>query len=77
MYAVRETNARLLANASAFWAGLVENWPGQVKFCIEHIKNICLRASTTEMLVSHIGMRPANERRRYTVTASLIGWVHT
>ena len=22
-------------------------------------------------------MRPANERRRYIVTASLIGWVHT
>ena len=22
-------------------------------------------------------MRPANERRRYTVTPSLIGWVHT
>ena len=26
--AVNETNARPLANASAFWAGRVENWPG-------------------------------------------------
>ena len=24
-----------------------------------------------------LGMRPANERRRYIVTTSLIGWVHT
>ena len=24
-----------------------------------------------------LGMRPANERRRYTVTTSLIGWAHT
>ena len=24
-----------------------------------------------------LGMRPANERRRYIVTMSLIGWAHT
>ena len=24
-----------------------------------------------------LGMRPANERRRYNVTTSLIGWAHT
>ena len=28
----RESNARLLANTSAFWAGRVENWPGRVTF---------------------------------------------
>ena len=47
--AVRETNARPVANASAFWAGRVENWPGQVEFCIEHIRNICLRASAPKI----------------------------
>ena len=25
----------------------------------------------------HLGMPPANERRRYNVTTSLIGWAHT
>ena len=33
--AVRE---KMLANASGFWAGQVENWPGQVEFCMEHNK---------------------------------------
>ena len=37
-WAVRETNARPLANASAFWAGRVENRPGRVDFCIEHFQ---------------------------------------
>ena len=32
-----------LANVSAFWAGQVENWPGRVEFCIEHIKDTCFR----------------------------------
>ena len=27
--------------------------------------------------VISLGMRPANERRRYNVTASRIGWEHT
>ena len=44
-WTVRETNALPLANASAFLAGRVENWLGQVKFCIEHIRDICFRAS--------------------------------
>ena len=35
----RETNARPLTNASALWDRNVENWPGQVEFCIEHIKD--------------------------------------
>ena len=26
---------------------------------------------------SNLGMHPANERRRYNVTTSLIGWAHT
>ena len=38
-----------LANASAFWAGQVENWPGQVEFCIEHIKNVCRQASAPKI----------------------------
>ena len=46
---VRQTIARPLANASAFWAGRVENWPGQVKFCIEYITSICFRASAPEI----------------------------
>ena len=45
----RETNARLLANASAFWAGWVENWPERVEFCKEYIKNVCFGASTPEI----------------------------
>ena len=48
-YTVRETNARLLANASVFWAGRVKNWPGQVKFCIAHITGICFQVSVPKM----------------------------
>ena len=44
-----ETNARPLANASAFWAGWVENWPGGVDFCIEQIRNICFWASAPKI----------------------------
>ena len=38
-----------LANESAFWAGRVENWPGRVEFRIEHIRDICFRASASEI----------------------------
>ena len=51
--AVRETSARLLANASAFWAGQVKNCPGQVEFYIEHIRDTCFRASTLEISFPH------------------------
>ena len=44
---VRATNARPLANASAFWAGRVENWPGRVDFCMEHIRDTCFRVSAS------------------------------
>ena len=44
-----ERNARPLANVSAFWAGQVENWPEQVEFCIENIKDICFWASTPKI----------------------------
>ena len=44
LFSVRETNDHPLVNASAFWAGWVENWPGQVEFCIKHIRGICFRA---------------------------------
>ena len=47
---VREINARPLANANAFWAGGVENWPGQVDFCIEHTRDICFRVSVPKIL---------------------------
>ena len=46
---VRETDTCPLANASAFWAGRVENWPGQVEFYIEHIWDICFRASAPKI----------------------------
>ena len=46
---VRKTYARPLANASTFWAGRVENWPGQVEFCIEHIRDIWFRVSAPEI----------------------------
>ena len=46
---VRETNAHPLANVSAFWAGQAENWPGQVEFCIEHIRETCFGASAPEI----------------------------
>ena len=46
---VRETNACPLANASAFWAGRVENWPEQVEFCIEHIRDTVLGSRAPEI----------------------------
>ena len=46
---VRETNASLLTNARAYWAGRVENWPGQVEFYIEHITDICFQTSAPEI----------------------------
>ena len=48
-YPVRETYPRPLAIANTFWAGQVENWPGWVEFCIEHIRDICFRASAPEI----------------------------
>ena len=47
---VRETNAPPLTNnASAFWAGRVENCPGWVEFCIEHINFVyAFRAGQVE-----------------------------
>ena len=46
-----------LANVSAFWAGWVENWLGQVVFCVEHTlyMDICFRASASKIQVSHTG----------------------
>ena len=52
---MRETNACPLAIMSAFLAGLVENFPGQVEFCIKHIKNISFRCTYPRNLVSHTG----------------------
>ena len=36
---------------------------------------VCLRTMLMSVLV--LGLRPANERRRYKVTPSLIGWAQT
>ena len=38
------------------------------------LANGCIRQSLTALVLF---MRPASERRRYIVTSSLIGWVHT
>ena len=46
---MREINARQLAKEGAFRAWQVENWPGWVEFCIDHIKDICLRESAPEI----------------------------
>ena len=46
---VRETNAHPLVNVSVFWAGRVENCPGREEFCLEHIRDICLRASAPKI----------------------------
>ena len=54
---VRETNTRPLANANAFWTGWVENWPGWVEFCIEHIyKGHLFSGKCSINLFSHIGI---------------------
>ena len=44
-----EGNAPPLPNASAFWAGQVENWPGRVEFCIEHMRDIYLWESAPKI----------------------------
>ena len=49
MLSVEETNAHVLDNASKFWAGQVENWPGHVWFYTEHIKDICFQVSAPEV----------------------------
>ena len=41
-------------------------------FVLSHTLNICSHVSGPIL-----GLRPANERRRYEVTASLIGWAQT
>ena len=53
-YTLRETNTRPLPNASAFWAGRVENLPGRVEFCTEHIRDIWFGASAPEILFSKL-----------------------
>ena len=45
-----------VANASAFRAGQVENWPGWVKFCIQHIKDICFQVSSYTVNIFHKNM---------------------
>ena len=51
--AVRETNTCLIANASKFWAGRVENYAVREEFHIEHIRDICFAGKCSRNLVSH------------------------
>ena len=62
IFAVRETNTRPLANASAFWAGQVENCPGRVKFCIEHIRGICFGRVLQKLSFPHCNW---NKNKRF------------
>ena len=49
-------------------------------FCIKSFKFFDPGSGLVQLTIrdhSTVGMRPANERRRYIATMSLIGWVHT
>ena len=60
---VRETtNARPLTNASAFWAGQVENWPGQVDFVLKY-KGHLFSGECSRNLVSHTVIHMRLHRR--------------
>ena len=66
------------------WKFFVSSWIGSCRFdnLRRQWQQWCLRVQPmTKILTKYAGiilcMRPANERRRYKVTSSLIGWVHT
>ena len=44
-----------IANTSAFWSEQVENWPGQVEFCVEH-KDHIFSSKWSRNLVSHTAL---------------------
>ena len=44
---------------------------------LQHIKCVTLYTCTYMYTELILGSRPANERRRYKVTPSLIGWAQT
>ena len=44
-----ETNARPIASVNKSWARQVENWPGEVEFYIEHIRDICFQVCGSEI----------------------------
>ena len=50
---VRETNISLLANATAFWAGRVENWPGGRGLLYRIYKGHLFLGEWSTNLVSH------------------------
>ena len=61
-------------------------WTNDALFLIEHLGINKIKSQYKRCFIKQIhlcmsgislGMRPANERRRYNVTTSLIGWVHT
>ena len=51
-----------------FELGEYKNWPGRVEFCIEHIRDICLRASA-QKIVSHTIIVMQNIKKVIVVTA--------
>ena len=48
-----ENNTRLHTNACKFSVGQVENWPQQLEFYIDHIKDICFRAMLQKFSFPH------------------------
>ena len=63
---VRETDAPTLANESAFWAGRVEYWPGQVKYNKHLFLGKCSRN-----LVSHTVMIKSGHNFAHAMAAEL------
>ena len=51
-----------------FELGEYKNWPGRVEFCIEHIRDICFRASA-QKIVSHTIIVMQNIKKVIVVTA--------
>ena len=70
-----------LSSRCLFWSVL--SWIITDIFCQVPVKQPCyvwmikLRESIPDWYKDHLCMRPANERRRYIVTSSLVGWAHT
>ena len=64
-------DAIALSNLSVFWSNEGRVLFHHLSFTVEHVDHVG---------TNHVGiilhMRPANERRRYIVTSSLIGWAH-
>ena len=75
-YAPSQWETTLQSNVVSHWLGAYTD-----RFLLRHSQCISLFYSPAGIyysaVVSILFMRPANERRRYCVTSSLIGWAHT